>query len=567
MNNIFEIPKLNPLKIFEQKEDFNLFGTTILNGNNPNFNTTSFDSTFFVDLLKSWDDEVKFYQPFQTGDSIRLHWFGVVVGGAPPPYDEPYNVVIYDCKGVEYFSKRATVSTVINSQQLFTIDIPLFDFAEGRYILQISYNSNVNGWDKCVISEPFEIKETWNDTILINYKNSYNTQSILFEQSGVEFQIRIPAIITDLMPVLKSEVYQDQPLNQTLLSGVPFREWTLKIGGDGIRVTDWLIDKINRILGCDYTKFDNDFYTINEGANLEPARVDFSGLASWSISLRERYNYDSVEMKNYGVYSYGALPQSKYFYVHQIASPITVSYVDVEKYFSSVKSFIAYLNAELLVPMSLEGVFVLNKENELVYQCANITEGTAFVSFPPDVKILSCWIKLKIDTSGAPDLNVNLNPIGSVSSADFGDGSTQVATSGALMTHTYVGGGVVECIFFVKDCTDLMVATSSQSILYLDGEFDDIVETFVCSGESIAEIGSKFFNYSKPISLFDVSSNKINRINTFIIDLKNNLTKGNLLPSCNVNLASQTPPSYPSDSQSMIDLIVDINNEIILTTD
>lgn len=567
MDNIFEIPKLNPLKIFEQKEDYNLFGTTILNGWNPNFNTTSFDSSFFVDLLKSWDDDVKYYQPFQTGDSIRLHWYGVVVGASPPPYDEPYNVVIYDCNGIEYFSKRATVGLVINSQQLFSIDIPLFDFAEGRYILQISYNSNVNGWDKCVISEPFEIKETHENTILINYKNSYNTQSILFEQTSVEFQIRIPAIITDLLPLLKSEVYEDQPLNQTLLSGMPYREWTLKIGGDGARVSDWLIDKINRVLGCDFTKFDNDFYTISEGANLEPSRVDLSPLALWSIALRERYNYDSIEMKNFGVYSYGALPLTKYFYVHQIASPITLFYVDVEKYFSSIKSFIAYLNAEMLIPMDLEGVFVLNKENELVYQCANITEGTAFVSFPPDIKILSCWFKLKIDTAGSPDLNVNLNPAGAISSADFGDGNVQVATSGALMNHTYSAGGIVECIFFVRDCTDLMIATSSQSILYLDCELDENIETLVCTGESISEIGNNAFNFSKVVTLFDLTSNKINRINTFIIDLKNNLDKGNLIASCNVNLSSQTPPSYPSTSQSMIDLIVDINNTIILTTD
>ncbi|WP_230679604.1 hypothetical protein, partial [Streptococcus pneumoniae] len=84
--------------------------------------------------------------------------------------------------------------------------------------------------------------------------------------------------------------YEDQPLNLTMLSGVPYREWTLFFGVDEQPVPNWMLDKIERLSLSNNWYIENVRYTRSEGAKLESNRVDKNYLATATLNVRPQSN-------------------------------------------------------------------------------------------------------------------------------------------------------------------------------------------------------------------------------------------------------------------------------------
>lgn len=95
-------------------------------------------------------------------------------------------------------------------------------------------------------------------------------------------------------PASKDSDFEDQPLDLTLLSSVPFDLYELIIG-DARGVPDYMIKMINRILSCKYKKIDNRYYEKSTGAKWEPNEQDGYPARGWRLEMREAENIPFIE--------------------------------------------------------------------------------------------------------------------------------------------------------------------------------------------------------------------------------------------------------------------------------
>lgn len=157
----------------------------------------------------------------------------------------------------------------------------------GKYIFLIS-SSEI---ESVFILNPIEYKESFNNTVLFKYRNSFNDFDCIFE-TGIEFFFRIEGTVNMFSPKIDSVIYINQKKNHELLSATPWRAFTLFVG-NGRGAPDWALDLVNRILSVDIKKVDNLLFEITEGAEMEIIRSDNYPLAAASIEISEKINHYS----------------------------------------------------------------------------------------------------------------------------------------------------------------------------------------------------------------------------------------------------------------------------------
>lgn len=255
------------------------------------YNHLSFDYTPYLDQIKGWESKVNYRQLAQTNDPFALQI--LVKAGSSA------EVRVYDCHGVRVNptpipmmmsiptnAPSVTIgSDIMNYLSFFKHDF--FDqIASGVYhvVIRVVYPTNdvVEFY-----SEPIWLKEKHKGSYLISYKNRYNKDYVLFEQTGKRFHMRMPADLA-YVPSGDKVVFEDQQRNSFLLSGRAKSNWELTIGGSGKYIPDYAIDIINHIFHVDDIKIDGKSYSVIESSELEVSKIEGYPLRSVSILLGER---------------------------------------------------------------------------------------------------------------------------------------------------------------------------------------------------------------------------------------------------------------------------------------
>lgn len=149
------------------------------------------------------------------------------------------------------------------------------------------------GPNKRLISEPIEVSERIENTLLLQYKHRKYRAGIVFE-TGLDLSIRVHGFLRLKPPASKDTLYEDQVLDMTLVDSKPYRIWELVLFGPDGGLPDWMIDKLNWILGCSDLRIDGKYYTKQEGAKLEEGDNIQNGLLkSYRIEMREQTNRNS----------------------------------------------------------------------------------------------------------------------------------------------------------------------------------------------------------------------------------------------------------------------------------
>jgi hypothetical protein len=180
------------------------------------------------------------------------------------------------------------------------VEIDLTPFPAGLYYLQRTAAGVVT------VSEPFEIKEAPGSgelflddpdpTLYIEFSHYEPYNGIKF-QSPFSPAIRVPGILKLKTLGSKDTIYEDQLLNQTMITSIPFRVFDFILGGHK-GVPPWFVDKINRIFGCSSVSIDGRLYTKNDSASFESAELAGYPMAGYAIELREKLNQDSITTEN-----------------------------------------------------------------------------------------------------------------------------------------------------------------------------------------------------------------------------------------------------------------------------
>lgn len=268
MDNIIYIPVANPVKFVEKSLT-----------NPSKYATKHLDDYRFEDQIQPWESGTRYLQKFTTADIIRLQLHANY---------SPIQVTVFDCNEIPQLS--FSVSSVLRNKYdanmfVYEVGINLSTLDAGEYEIIIEAGSPVQ---KTLVSEPIEVLDSPDGTVLIEYTNETFKDDVIYE-TGIEFGFRVEASFGRLAPKSKDVVYEDQPLNQTLLSSRAFRQIPFVVGGT-YGVPAWVIDKLNFILSCSSTKFDGKYFVKAEGANWDAKTEDNYPMSAYTIELREGIN-------------------------------------------------------------------------------------------------------------------------------------------------------------------------------------------------------------------------------------------------------------------------------------
>ncbi len=404
----FDVSILNPLRFFQLSDNVSASLQTINYATfDANYQTRDFDKDFFARNIPNYDRQTTYCQPYQQGDVIRVQFLGLQNDGIT----NQYVLDLLNTNGQSVITATPTQgATPISGQYITEFNVPLINVPEGEYFAVIRYRKGVglNFIYTYLISEPIDVKQSHPNTLLFEYENSYNTQGIIFEELSAPFHFRVHSALTELNPDSKFTTYEDEPLNLEMLSGTPFRLWTLGIGGNGNPIPQWVADKIERITLCDTLKIDGKLYTRNEGAKLEANRKQRTPLFSWKIALREKINDNNLYISDY--------QQNKIIVADYVEGAgtiyardlVTTTTYQIRQFFNGYTGLLQYLNGAFKLSSGLGGTFGIDAEKRLVYTPSSTAEATQFAT--PSLKILPYTIELNVVANSGTDFNLSVTP-------------------------------------------------------------------------------------------------------------------------------------------------------------
>jgi hypothetical protein len=279
MPNKLYISPLNPVKFHENDP------TTL-----PQYLSKFFDSVPYLETIEAWEQYQPFCQPFQTTDAIHIQ--------VQSDY-APLKIEIINSRG-RIFETNTLNQVAQNELEptmfVYETSFDLAAYEEGQYFLRMQCGNPVS---QTLISEPIFIREVHENSILLEYTNPRFYADWIFE-TGLEPSIRVLGKIRYKQPASKDTFYEDQVLNMTLLNSVPFRIWEL-ILSSSFGIPNYLIDKLNYVLGCKTITIDGRGFTKNEGAKLEEKAIEEYPLRGWSIEMRESRNVARKTFDNDGI--------------------------------------------------------------------------------------------------------------------------------------------------------------------------------------------------------------------------------------------------------------------------
>lgn len=249
----------------------------------PLYATKHIDDWLFKDQIYKFQEKILFLQPWLSQDIIKLQFESNYA---------PIQLDLYDQYGRRQTGYSASATQVRANKYLpgfsvYEASLTLAGLGRGpyRYIVTPGNDST-----KAQKSEWFNIAPTYDRTILLKYWNTYAHGDVLFE-TGIQFTIRIPGYIEYDAPGNKVVVFENQPLNQTLVSGRRFRQIILHVG-DGSGVPPWMIDKVNAAWCCNNVELDNKPMALTDG-KWNVSGEDDNPLKAYSMNIREGLNRSS----------------------------------------------------------------------------------------------------------------------------------------------------------------------------------------------------------------------------------------------------------------------------------
>lgn len=273
-------PFINPLTFYKDSPDAV-----------DRFRSKDFDDWGFSDTILPWQEKVCWAQPWQKSDTLHLQLQSTY---------SPINLKLYRK------SDDALIDTIAFDQirqnyndptlWIYEVDVDLSGYAEDKYYFQISFAGTL-----LLRSDDVLIMDEAKNTLLLEYRHYEYREDMIFE-TGIFPGIRIPGTKKYDKTAAKNTVYEDQVLDIEILRSINYRIWKLILGGsEGL--PDHIADKVSRMLGCSDFLIDGKYYSIADGATLEPNEQENYPLRGWRIDLREKLNrasrqYSDVTAQN-----------------------------------------------------------------------------------------------------------------------------------------------------------------------------------------------------------------------------------------------------------------------------
>lgn len=503
---------------------------------NPNYNTRSIDEDIFIRNIKSWQQKRYYGQPYQHGDTIRLQFLGQTITGTSPNVYTSYIVSCETQRIVKSFPVTNPGSIVIGGQTLLETTIPLHDIPEGYYYVVVKKEDPSSlsiPMFTYMVFEPINLRAKHDNTILIEYKNSYNAYGIIYE-SGINYMLRIHGFLGDLVTNAKFNVYEDEPLNTEFLSGIPYRVWKLFFGGNGDPIPDWMADKLNIVLLHDNLKIDGVKYVRQQDAKLEAARKDRAVLYSWSINIREADNDNNVYNATYQnsvIINTDSdyVPNSPLIYVRDFVHSSPSATKQIRRVFYGYSAFIGYMNSEFKKTHNILGSFGIDAQGRFVFKPGSASEATAYATIGCKILPYPLIFNLDLTDSVAPlDLQIDFDNNFTNTTHLFRSGLNTSDIWGTsvpdIIVQNYPIGNKYTAFFFLDRVESIDISNSSLIPMRLDGLFPADIQLFNANNIPIKGLDSNIFKFcgnsitTLNFNSCDFNSNEIDKILKYLYD-------------------------------------------------
>jgi hypothetical protein len=272
MANRIYIPIINPLKFVDAAR-----------ANLPQYFTKQLDDYFFRERILEFEQFANGKPIWCTNDILSMQYSANY---------SPIQFSFINNSDGSVFLTFTTSSNIRNTYEpdfwLYEINVDISALPVGCYTLQMEAGSPVQ---KTLLYE-FKIIPSIKNTVFIEYQNSEYYEDVIFE-TGIKMAVRLPGFLRYDEPGSQDVVYDDQDLNNTILSSNHFRNYKLFIGSP-YGVAPEIIDKLDRILGCNNLTIDGKPVSKPSGAKWDKTEETNYPMQGWSISLREAINRKSI---------------------------------------------------------------------------------------------------------------------------------------------------------------------------------------------------------------------------------------------------------------------------------
>ena len=243
------------------------------------YNNYTHDNSFFQELIYDWEEPVYYEQKWQTTDFIRLQFLSDFTG---------IELRLTNADTGEYIA-----TTMSQKQQdannpgfrIYECDISLTSVPPGNYYLKAILGTTGD----TLKSEPLCIQDKHEGTVFIEYYHRRRKADLIFEK-GFRPAIRIEARFGKTEYSSKDSIYEDQPLNMTLIDSKQFSVYTVVFGNEW-GIPAYMVEKLNLIHGFDNVRYNGkQFCKAEAGQEFEETAIEGYPMSGYRYKLRESLN-------------------------------------------------------------------------------------------------------------------------------------------------------------------------------------------------------------------------------------------------------------------------------------
>lgn len=253
----------------------------------PNTSTPGihFYDSWSVEQIRSWQKKVCYYQKWNKGDTTPLQIESSI---APQP------LAIYDFNGNVAKTINWTAVLVASGYSLYECIFDISDLPDGKYIPFIRVN--LLGIDWKAIAEPIHSKESWPNTELIEYWNTFNKDDVGWT-TGIRMKFRAEVAVLDAEFNSEIAFYVNQNRSTSALDGTAYNTYKLYVAGMDTDkgVAPYIVDILNRIFVCDRVFIRGKQFAREGPAKFEISRYKAYPLVTASLEITDAVNSDSLQ--------------------------------------------------------------------------------------------------------------------------------------------------------------------------------------------------------------------------------------------------------------------------------
>lgn len=462
MSYISQIPKLNNIQMVPV-------------GVEPTskYHSVPFDKQWFKEHIENWQRSANYKQKVQQADQQYLT---ISRQGT-----QTIDLYVYDCEQEEVseitLTMKIDAAGVYSSQsgdvtlcaQTFAFKFQDLSLDEGTYYLYAAipyYADEILIETKHWISEPIDLKDEHEDTVLIEAWNDTNKDDVIFKYTGdytgsyvsPKFGLRVEGQILDPVKYTSANVDfvdQNEEIRQDYSQGWIVKQ--LMVGGD-LGIPPYLLEKINLYLCCDNVYIDGRRISKDEGADWETDKAPNYPLYIATIDIRDYNRQDSFTDNRGALIEVHDLPGYP-FAVWDIKTPSGLRLLGGYGWNitdGTIKAgYIGYLNSTVNSLYGFAGEW-FEESGKLYYQCAT-GESLFFEGV-----VIEDPLIVDVETT-APGAQYGVNYRNGLFMFSWGDGVANSISGDntiASIAHTYAGTGTFSLYVYQ--------AVSTPALTYLN---------------------------------------------------------------------------------------------------